>query len=159
MKKNFIVFSIVLIFAGGGISASGQLYETGVGARLGYFNGLTVKHFLQEGRAVEGILSTRWNGFIATGLYEFQRPFSDAGNLEWYYGGGAHIGFWQTGSYPHGTADTRSVIGLDLILGVEYTFDEFPFCLSLDWKPAFNLIGDTEWWPDAFALSVRYTFR
>ncbi|TVR73622.1 MAG: hypothetical protein EA408_04710 [Marinilabiliales bacterium] len=149
---------MVILFAGKGMNSYGQLYDTGVGARLGFFNGLTVKHFMQEGRAVEGILSTRWDGFIITGLYQFQRPLSDIDNLEWFYGGGLHAGFWQTGRY-HFDGSANSVIGLDLILGVEYTIEEIPFSISLDWKPAFNVIGNTSWWGDGAALSIRYTFR
>lgn len=157
MKRNLIIFSMAILFVSGGFQASGQLYNTGVGVRLGFFNGLNVKHFIGEGNAVEGILTTRWDGFIITGLYEFQRPFADVTNLEWFFGGGAHIGFWQEGRYHF--SDAKSVIGLDLIIGVEYTFDEVPFSASLDWKPAFNLLGNTNWWGDGVALSIRYTFR
>lgn len=160
MKRYFLYFLMFFLFAGGGLSTYGQLYNTGVGARLGTFNGLTVKHFTQEGQAFEGILSTRWNGFVVTGLYEFQRQFPDVNNLEWFFGGGAHIGFWHSGSrYPHLGNSSASIVGLDLIIGIEYTFDEFPFSASLDWKPAFNLIGETGWWGDVAALSIRYTFR
>ena len=158
MRKRLIFVAIALFFSFGGLTTYGQLYETGVGARLGFFNGLTVKHFIQEGRAVEGILSTRWDGFIITGLYEIQRPFADVNNLEWFYGGGLHVGFWQSGRY-HFDTNAQSVLGLDLILGAEYTFDEVPFSASVDWKPAFNVIGDTNWWGDGIALSIRYTFR
>lgn len=158
MRKRFVFFSIILLFSAGTLTSFGQLYNTGVGARLGFFNGLTVKHFMQEGRAVEGILSTRWDGFIITGLYEFQQPFADVNNLEWFYGGGVHVGFWQAGRY-HFDDEAKSVFGLDLILGVEYTFDEVPFSASLDWKPAFNVIGNSNWWGDGVALSIRYTFR
>jgi len=158
MRKFFIFISLMMLFLTGGLTAHGQLYNTGVGARLGFFNGLTVKHFVNQGQAVEGILSTRWNGFIITGLYEFQRPFSDVNNLEWFYGAGAHVGFWQSGRY-HYDSDASSVFGVDLILGVEYTFDEVPFSVSLDWKPAFNLLGNHTWWGDGAALSIRYTFR
>lgn len=159
MNKRFLLLSLILVLTAGGLTAHGQLYKTGVGARLGFFNGLTVKHFLQEGRAAEGILSTRWNGFIITGLYEFQQQFPDVNNLEWFFGGGAHVGFWQSGRYPDGGSTTANVFGLDLILGVEYTFDEFPFSAGLDWKPAFNVVGDSSWWGDGVALSIRYTFR
>lgn len=158
MRKRFVFFSIILLFSAGTLTSFGQLYNTGVGARLGFFNGLTVKHFMQEGRAVEGILSTRWDGFIITGLYEFQQPFADVNNLEWFYGGGVHVGFWQAGRY-HFDGEAKSVFGLDLILGVEYTFDEIPFSASLDWKPAFNVVGNSNWWGDGVALSIRYTFR
>lgn len=159
MKKIFVFVLFVLVLsAGSGLSAFGQLYNTGVGARVGFFNGLTVKHFMQEGRAIEGILATRWNGFIITGLYEYQREFPDVANLEWFVGGGAHVGFWRDGTGRFAD-ETVSVFGLDLILGVEYTFDEIPFSASLDWKPAFNLVGRTSWWGDGLALSIRYTFR
>ena len=159
MKKYFLYFFAVILFAGSGTNSYGQPYKTGVGARLGFFNGLTVKHFIDDGHALEGILSTRWNGFIITGLYEFQQQFDDINNLEWFFGGGAHVGFWETGKYPYGERDANSVFGLSLIIGIEYTFDEFPFSASLDWKPAFNLLGDSRWWGDGIALSIRYTFR
>jgi hypothetical protein len=158
MKRRFILLSVILFFAAGGLTTYGQLYNTGVGARAGWFSGLTVKHFIGESRALEGILATRWNGFVITGLYEYQRGFPDVNNLEWFVGGGAHIGFWGTGNVP-GHRDANSIFGLDLIIGVEYTFDEIPFSASLDWKPAFNIIGATNWWGDSVALSVRYTFR
>jgi hypothetical protein len=161
MKKRFIFICLLLMFSAGGLTTYGQLYNTGVGARLGFFNGLTVKHFMQEGRAIEGIFATRWNGFIITGLYEYQQQFPDVNNLEWFVGGGAHVGFWNTNRYPGRTFNdgSHSVFGLDLIVGVEYTFDEFPFSASIDWKPAFNILGDTSWWGDGLALSIRYTFR
>ncbi len=159
MKRSFAFFSILLLFSFGGSSAFGQLYKTGVGARLGFFNGLTVKHYLQHERAIEGIVSTRWGGFFITGLYEFQRSFPDVNNLEWFYGGGAHIGFWDGRRGPGTWGETHSVVGLDLIIGLEYTFDEFPFSASVDWKPVFNIIGRTGVWGDGIALSVRYTIR
>ncbi len=157
MKRHILFLLAVLLFFGNGISTYGQLYKTGIGARLGFFSGLTVKHFLEEDRAVEGILATRWKGFIITGLYKFQNDFPDVNNLEWYYGGGAHVGFWQSGNYYK--SNGHSVFGFDLILGVEYTIDEIPFSASLDWKPAFNILGDSRWWGDGIALSIRYTFR
>jgi hypothetical protein len=159
MRKQFIfILFTMLLTAGSGLTASAQLYNTGVGARVGFFNGLTVKHFMQEGRAIEGIIATRWNGFILTGLYEWQREFPDVNNLEWFVGAGAHFGTWRDGRGRFADENV-SVFGLDLIIGVEYTFDEIPFSASLDWKPAFNLIGRTSWWGDGLALSIRYTFR
>jgi hypothetical protein len=158
MRKWFILLSFFLLFLAGGNNSYGQLYNTGVGARLGWFNGLTVKHFFRDGQAIEGILTTRWNGFILTGLYEYQRQFPDVNNLEWFVGGGAHVGAWDADRYGR-NENTSSAFGLDLIIGVEYTFDEFPFSASLDWKPAFNLIGDNRLWGDGIALSIRYTFR
>lgn len=160
MKKRFLLLAaIITLIAGSAPASYGQLYDTGIGARLGFFNGLTVKHFLQEDRAIEGILSSsvRWQGLIVTGLYEFQRPFPDVDNLEWFFGGGVHVGVFQEGRYRD--TDVTSLVGISLIAGVEYTFEEFPFSVSLDWKPAFNILGRYDWWGDQVALSVRYTLR
>lgn len=91
--------------------------------------------------------------------YDYEEAFPDINNLEWFYGGGAHIGFWQSGSYPYNRSNPQSIFGIDLVVGVEYTFDEVPFSASLDWKPAFNIMGDFHWWGNFISLSLRYTFR
>ena len=136
-----------------------QDYRTGIGLRAGYFNGLTVKHFIAENTAVEGLFASRWHGFEITGLYEIQHHFFDVGGLNWYYGLGAHIGFWD-GNYTNwGTpGENYAVIGVDGIIGLEYNFSEIPFNIGLDWKPAINIIGFTGFWADGGALSIRYIF-
>lgn len=143
------------------VSARAQDYKTGIGLRAGYPAGLTVKHFLNRTAALEGLLSTRWGGFVVTGLFEAQKPLADVKRLNWYYGFGAHVGFWN-GNYRYnywgdpGTAYT--IVGIDGILGLEYNFKEIPINIGLDWKPAFNLTGFTGWWGDNGALSIRYIF-
>ncbi|NBC82204.1 MAG: hypothetical protein GVY19_02370 [Bacteroidetes bacterium] len=141
-------------------------YKTSIGIRLGAANGLTVKHFTSDATSLEGILSTRWDGFIITGLYEINQDVFDTRNFNFYYGGGAHVGFWDLNNRPT-PWDSRDdefddnsyvAIGIDGIVGLEYTFDEVPFNLSLDWKPAFNLIEDTGFWFEHFGLSVRFIF-
>ncbi|MGB8492023.1 MAG: hypothetical protein WCE64_13285, partial [Bacteroidales bacterium] len=67
MKKIFLLLASALLIS---VHAAGQDYKTGVGLRLGLYNGLSVKHFFSENKAVEGILTTRWRGFDITGLYE-----------------------------------------------------------------------------------------
>jgi hypothetical protein len=157
MRKVLVVIGLFVIV--GFSSISYAQYETGLGARLGFFNGLTAKHFLNEQNAIEGILSFRWDGFIVTGLYEWQKPFPDVSNLDWFIGGGAHIGFWGEGKYNWGTYQTYTIVGVDFIIGLEYIFENAPVSLSLDWKPAFNIIGFTNWWGDGMALSVRYIIK
>lgn len=139
--------------------AFSQDYSTGIGLRGGYYNGLTIKHFISEKAAIEGLFQSRWRGFDITGLYEIHTPAFNQEQLKFYYGGGAHIGFWN-GSNVKWANDDKDymVIGIDGIIGLEYSFTEIPFNLSLDWKPAFNLIGYTGAWGDGGALSVRYIF-
>jgi len=148
-----------LIFACGIVLlANAQDYKTGIGLRAGFSSGLTLKHFKSRKVALEGLLTTRWQGFDVTGLYEVHNKAFEVNSLNWYYGGGAHIGFFN-GNYAewgiNGT--TYTVIGIDGILGLEYTFDEIPINLGIDWKPTFNLIGYTGIWSEG-ALSVRYVF-
>ncbi len=158
MKK--IIAAVWMVFCLVSISKA-QDYNTGIGIRGGFSNGLTVKHFIEPKSAIEGILSTRWNGFIVTGLYEVHNQAFNAERLKWYFGFGGHIGFWN-GNYDknywgdYGTSYT--VVGIDGILGLEYSFEEVPLNLSLDWKPAFNFVGYSGFWADGGALSLRYIF-
>lgn len=138
---------------------SAQEYKTGIGLRGGFSQGITLKHFVSEKAAFEGLLSTRWQGFDITGLYEIHGQAFEVEHLNWYYGGGAHIGFWNGNNVKWGTPGTSyTVIGIDGILGMEYSFSEAPINIGIDWKPSINLIGYTGFWGDGGALSIRYVF-
>jgi hypothetical protein len=138
--------------------ATAQDYKTGVGLRAGLSQGLTIKHFVGEKAAFEGLLATRWSGVEITGLYEIHNQAFEVDHLNWYYGAGAHIGFWD-GNNSWGTANTSyTVIGIDGILGIEYNFSEAPINIGLDWKPMLNLVGYSGFWADGGALSIRYIF-
>ncbi len=155
--KRILFISVLAAFIS--ISSGAQDYRTGVGLRAGLPYGLTVKHFLNQSNAVEGILASRWGGFVVTGLYEKEYWTGEYPGLNWYWGAGAHIGFWDAGYNPNlGATYTGSVIGVDGILGLEYTFDDIPLNLSLDILPSINLIGSTGWGGINGAISIRYVF-
>jgi hypothetical protein len=153
---------IICIIAFGSFTASqAQDYNTAIGVRAGVGTGLTIKHFVSERAALEGIIASRWRGIELTLLYEIHNQAFNTQRLNWYYGFGGHVGFWD-GRHTHnrwGESDRQyTVIGLDGILGLEYNFREIPFNISIDWKPAFNLVGYRGWWGDTGALSIRYIF-
>ena len=156
MKKFLLttaVFFCLISFA------TAQDYNTGIGFRGGFSNGLTVKHFISQKGALEGILSTRWGGFEITGLYEIHNRAFNVDRLNWYFGFGAHLGFWQGNKTKWATEDRAYTVGgLDGILGLEYNFKAIPFNLSIDWKPQFNFFGYSGFWGDGGALSIRYIF-
>lgn len=160
MKKVISLFVLIIGFSCF-YQASAQYYKTALGLRLGASNGITAKHFISETSALEGLLYFRWEGFAVTGLYELNGNAFDTDGLNWYFGGGGHIGFWDNDRPPWHDPDNDSevFIGGDLILGLEYTFEEIPLNLALDWKPGFNIIGDQSFWADDVALSVRFAFR
>ena len=159
MKKLLLILlmsSTSLLYA--------QDYTTSLGVRIGgWENGVTLKHMLGDGGALEAILSSRYRGYNIAGLYEIQNEIPDVDGLYWYVGGGAHVGQYNSRYYTvYNTTTNRNytVIGIDGILGVEYVFEDYPFNVSLDWKPVFNLInaGNYPFWGDSGALSVRYIF-
>lgn len=160
--KKYILLGILI--CSGLISITAQEYNTGIGLRGGISNGITVKHFISENTAIEGILDTRWKGFILTGLYEFENPAFNTIGLSWYYGFGGHIGSWaENNNNPPSWWENNHeggyvIIGADGIIGIEYTFDMIPINVSLDWKPGINFIGHTGLWADMTAFSIRYVF-
>jgi len=156
MKKILLtaaLFSIMLVLV------NGQDYNTGLGLRGGPYFAFTVKHFLSEKSAIEGLASTRWKGFEITGLYEIHNQAFEVDRLKWFFGGGGHIGFYNGDNTNWGeTGKTYTNIGIDGILGLEYSFNEAPISLSIDWKPSFDVIGYTGFRGDNGALSIRYIF-
>lgn len=158
MRKFILTIVFVITLAA---VSSAQDYRTGIGLRAGYPVGLSVKHFVSSKTALEGILASQWRGFLVTGLFEAHKRLADVDNLNWYYGFGAHVGFWNSNTnraYWMEPGASYTVIGIDGILGLEYSFEDIPINLSLDWKPAFNLTGWTGFWGDGGALSIRYIF-
>jgi hypothetical protein len=153
MKKTFL---ILIILSALFYNANAQ-YSTSAGLRFGSFSGITVKHFIGGENAVEGLLTWYYNdGFVVTGLYEFQKPFPDIANLYWYIGGGLHAGFGRFDNDKH--SPEYFVFGGDAIIGLEYCFQQVPFNLGFDWKPAVNFAGHYGYWPNGFGISFRYTF-
>jgi hypothetical protein len=156
MKRIYIMLILATSIL---ITSNAQDYRTSLGIRAGLPVGVTVKHFLNETNAIEGILASRWGGFVVTGLYEFEKWTGEYPALNWYWGGGAHVGFWNQGYNPRlDVAYSGPVVGIDGILGLEYTFDEIPLNLSIDLLPSLNLIGSTGWGGINGALSIRYVF-
>ncbi len=150
MKRFLAIITVAVLFAA---VANAQDYRNGIGLRVGFNQGLTFKHFISGKSALEVLLATRWSGFEITGLYEIHNNLADISRLNWYFGGGAHVGFYGS-NYGGGEG---TFVGVDGILGLEYNFKEAPINLSLDWKPAFDF-GYGHFFADGGALSLRYIF-
>ncbi len=157
MKKLLIVLAFSAFMA---VAASGQDYGTAIGYRGGYSNGLTFKHFFEPDKAAEALLTSRYKGFNFTGLYEIHQPVFGITGFYWYYGFGGHFGSWHGDPKYKNYDEDRNyrVLGIDGIIGAEYNIGAIPFSISLDYKPGFNITGGSYFWPDEFALSVRYVW-
>ena len=133
-------------------TSSAQNYKLAIGVRLSaaaptLSNSVSVKYFMDETNALEGLISfgTR---FGIGGLYERHQLIGATPALTWFYGGGGYIGF----------EDGKTWVGPTGILGLDYKFQNAPLNLSLDWKPELDLIPKINFVPDAFALTARFTF-
>jgi hypothetical protein len=149
IKKAGVTFLFLAIFSFTTIKA--QDYKTALGVRLSsdqamVNNSISIKHFLNERAAIEGLLS--FSDPLAIGaLYEVHRPFSGTGGLKWFYGGGAYVGFGNSANF-----------GAMGVLGLDYKFSNIPLNLSIDWKPELNLVSDINFEPAAVGFTVRFTF-
>ena len=82
--------------------------------------------------------------------------------LRWYAGGGAGLGFYSSRAQSPYWADSRQYgsgsraeISLHAIAGLEYTFTFAPVNISLDYKPAFDVLNGWVSW-GGFGLGLRY---
>ena len=154
MKKQLILMTVVIFIFNAGTSAQsmGRDYKTALGVKFLDGAGITLKHFINDRDALEGIGFFWTQGTRITGLYELHYDINGAPGLKWYVGPGVHIGFYNT-RYGNG-----SFAGIDGVLGLDYKINNAPLNLSLDWQPSFEFgtgRGFTGSWG---GLGVRYTF-
>ncbi len=156
MKKLIYSFVLILIVT---ITARAQDYNTGIGIRAGTSNGLTVKHFIGTNKVIEGIVTTRWQGYNFTGLYQIYKQAFEVDRLNWFYGFGGHVGSYRGENHRQIDNDEQYwLFGIDGIIGMEYNFVNIPFNISLDWKPAIDIYGGLFPSGDELAFSIRYIF-
>ncbi len=153
--KLYILFFGIAFAA----TLNAQEYKTSMGLRAGLPVGITAKHFLDKDFAVEGVLATRWGGFVLMGCLERAYSNHDYPGFGWFWGGGIHLGIWNEGYNPRLRHDYKGpVLGIDGIAGIEYTFDELPLDICVDIVPSVNLAGSAGWGGINAALSIRYVF-
>jgi hypothetical protein len=158
---RLFLLSLFLVTMTIAVSNAQKNYNNALGVRMGYWPGITFKHFVSQRGAFEAIVNTRWHGFMFHGLYEIHHKAFNEPGFNFYYGFGGHAGYWRVGRFSHPWYDDRgnySAFGLDGILGLEYSFSQIPLNLSVDWKPMLNLVDWTGLWVDDVGLSVRIYF-
>ncbi|HEX9649165.1 MAG TPA: hypothetical protein VGA21_01280 [Cyclobacteriaceae bacterium] len=157
-----LAFALLIILPGISIRAYSQDYSSAVGIRVGSTAGISVKHFINKTMSFEGQLESIWRGINIGGLVEFYTPAFSIPNFKFYGGFGGHFGSWRGyGNHPwfYEDRDYHSVVGVDGILGFEYTFDDIPLNIGIDWKPGFNIVEDAGPWVDNIGLSIRFVIK
>ena len=144
MKKIITVFSLVLLAQIG--------FAQEVGIRFGDVLGNDV--------AIDGIFKTGkfnrihadvsfGNGLGVDVLWDFlYKPFTIEGEgFQWYVGAG-----------PSMYIDDPFWFGISGEAGIEYQFN-FPMSLSIDWRPTFYIVENTDFHAGGFGVNLRYVFR
>lgn len=151
LRKISLLTVLISIFSIEGFSQS-FLKDNGItpGLRIGSnystWYGVSGRMSFDSG-SFEMILTPANNRLTLTGLVEVHESLSVDG-LSYFYGIGAHAGF-ESNAVP--------IIGADAIAGLEYEISGSPFMVSLDFKPALDLISSNiglHW--NQGALTVRY---
>lgn len=138
-----------------------EFYKHAIGGRFGVANGITYKHFLnQGGHAIDGIVNFQgnrhYNVFKVVGLYEIHDRIAvlDYQGLLWYYGAGGGLGIYSNKEEQ----STSVAFSLDGVLGIDFKIPTAPINLALDWKPMLELSPNPGLKFDGFGLSVRFAF-
>ncbi len=160
MKSKILICLLFACLINNAAEAQSQLYRTAIGLNAGYNYGITLKHYLNAKNMIEGIANFNYGPGL-TVLYEFnnRHPF-DVDELDWYYGAGAHAKFINAGraNVFYNDLGTHINVGLDAILGLEYTLKQIPLNIGINAKPELNFTADNLLWFDG-AITVRYVLK
>jgi len=176
MKKIFLI-TVTIFLLNAATSTAQQDYRLAAGLNIRQWSyGGTIKYFLNEKSAIEGLINYKWRGVNVTEMYQYHGKFQKKKlrhlrRLNWYMGGGAHIGYFGKNNPFFQKADGFTIIGADGIIGLEYKITAAPLSFGVDYKPAVNIIalpdpsglhpdspGGKRLWQDEIGLSVRYIF-
>lgn len=157
MRKIFYLVVLVTVLMATTATAqksrsySSTSYKTALGAKF-YPGAISLKHFVNDQVALEG-LGYFWDrGFRITGLYEIHGNINGAPGLKWYVGPGAHVGFYNT-KWGGGSS-----FGVDGVLGLDYKINVAPINLSIDWQPSFEFGDGRGFTGNWGGFAIRYTF-
>lgn len=156
MKKLFLV--IVAVFT---MAATANAQDNALGVRVGGGQGYGAELSWQHGLGGNRLeLDLGWGSgdnhtdFSLSGIYQWTGDIGSG--FGWYAGVGARLCYW---SWEAGhNSDSDIALALAGQLGIEYKFSAIPIQLSLDIRPCFFLIPETQFhWGD-IALGIRYCF-
>ena len=156
----------ILFFACVSFSLTAQEYNSAIGMRLGSPLSISYKTFINDQDAIEVFGSFKsfssYSWFALSGAYQKHNDvgFVDVENLKWYYGGGLSLYFWSFQSNFIIKNGSGTSIGVNGYLGLEYTFPNNPFSVSLDWTPTLFLNGFSRGFNGQFgSIAVRYILK
>ena len=142
MKKTLFILALAFI-----VSRFADAQELGVrfGNVVGNYAALDLTWGFRTGRIHAD--ASFGDGVGAEALYDFLFGRLGDDNLYYYVGLGAFA--WIGDPFA---------LGISFEAGLEYRFQSAPVALGLDWRPAFQILSDADFYVDRFGLNLRYVF-
>jgi hypothetical protein len=154
-----------------GTLAFTQTKNTAIGLRGGGVSGFSIKMVDYDLKAFELILGYQRGGARLLGMIQKFEPIREdrIANLYIISGVGAHSGYITYNEESSRLVDGvmyysfrkkyAPIVGIDLMIGVEYQFESVPFNISLDYKPYMEFFGEKtfrfDFWDIGFSLRYR----
>jgi len=157
--KKLIVLAIAIVIS---VSTYAQNYKSSVGLRLGYPTAGTYKTFVSESSALEGIVGFgSYSSYLSyinlRANYLIHTDFESVDKLQWYYGAGVGAFIWSYDNFYYTERSNNLGIGISGIIGAEYTFEDIPLAVSIDWAPTFIVSGIGSGFGSGYgALNIKY---
>ncbi len=153
MKKLLTVLATVLVATQ--LFAQKNNYEASVGLRAGYAFAPTYKMFVNDKLALEGIAFFHNTGLSVQALGQIHNDINGADGLQWYYGAGANISFYNK-SYYNGVVS----VGIVGAIGLDYKIKNAPINLSIDWLPNFSFTSNIGFIGNTWGgIAFRYVLK
>ena len=168
MRKIIVILSLFVVAVLTTNTLQAQEKRKMLGGRLGYPFSISFKQFTSDSKAIELIAGTRssryYNSINVGAAYLIHKPIelNDFEGLNYYYGGGASAYFWSYDYnmfFPEDNYSSVSV-GVQAYIGLDYSFENTPINLTLDWVPTFFVNGYGAGLGAGFgSLGIRYIFQ
>lgn len=139
MKTKF--FSLVFMMFLFASLSQAQDYKSAIGGKLGYGLVASYKTFMNENNALDIFGGIHWAGSLMGGVnYSIHKDISSVEGLRWYYGFGGN--FFSYG----GALGLKNwfEVGVSGNIGLDYTFDDIPLNLSVDYVPTIVIFDNDE---------------
>ena len=152
MKRLLLIATLFIACAFTANAQTGNGYKNAIGIRGGWGAEVSYQRYIAPANRLEGTLGINRYGFSVEAAHQwmFELPVNTQGVWQWYAGAGAGLGSWNSNKFKTGFS-----LGLLGQIGIEYTF-KFPLQLSLDYRPGFYMIPETQVDWGGIALGIRY---
>jgi hypothetical protein len=147
-----LLFLLGLLFT---LTVSAQRYTSSIGLRGGSpgVTYLNAKYRINQQAYEFGIGGNTGSVWLHGNAY-YQNELNDI--LDCYYGFGANVGLGKMNQFEANTSGLG--LGASAVIGLEHTFEDYPFNVSLDLGPGLYVLPQFQL-GFAWALSVRYVLH